>query len=433
METFLSTINNSQLLFWEYLGLPAIVLMGLYLTYISRGMQFKVLWNFKRHIAELRSVGYKKADGVHPFKLFFASVGGMVGIGNIVSVGAAISIGGPGSIFWMWIASLSGMLIKYSEIYLGIKYRVSDGKGSYNGGPMYYLQVAFKNKFFAYASAVLLCIYGIEIYQFTVIVDRIEHTFHIERNLVTLTILVLCLYTVIGGVRRMANICSVMMPLFMFCYILVCAYIIFMNYQALPEVFYSIFHGAFNGHAPIGGFIGSTMTLVASTGVARGVYASDIGVGYDSVVQSETMAEHPKQQARVSIYALFTDTFICMMTTLVFAVTGGWHKMSDAQSDVAVSQILGMYLPYSEVFMTCLLFLAGFTTVVAYFSAGMKNAHFIHHKYGTYGYLLYAIFAFVFFTNYPADAIMSIMLLIAPLLLLLNIAAIIKLIKVIEF
>lgn len=434
MEDILLIIQQINTIFWEYIGLVAILGIGIYLTYRSKGMQFKVLYNFKLHFNELRHEGRQTGrDGIHPFKLFFASVGGMVGIGNIVSVGAAIIIGGPGSIFWMWVTSFAGMLIKYSEIYLGIKYRISNGKGSYNGGPMYYLQAAFKNKIWAYLSAFLLCIYGIEIYQFTVIVDRVEHTFDLDRSMVMICILMMCVYTVTGGIKRMANICSVMMPIFMVTYVLVCLYIISMNYQALPEIFFSIFHGAFNGHAPLGGFVGSSMLLVSSTGVARGVYASDIGVGYDSVVQSETMAEYPMQQARISIYALFADTFICMMTTLILAVTGAWHNMGHLSHEKVVPHVLSLYLPYADLFMTCLLFLAGFTTVVAYFSAGLKNAAFINNKYGSTIYIIYAICAFVFFSYYPADEIAPIMFFISGLLLLINVSGIIKLIKDVKF
>lgn len=434
MDNLLLAIDQLQTFFWEYIGFVIIFATGLYLTYLSKGMQFKALWHFKPHLAELRREGRDRSkDGIHPFKLFFASVGGMVGIGNIVTVGAAITIGGPGSIFWMWVASFSGMLIKYSEIYLGIKYRVSDGKGSYNGGPMYYLQIAFKNKFWAYLSAALLCIYGIEIYQFTVVVDRIEHTFDFDRNLVVIGLLVMTLYTVVGGIRRMATICSVMMPIFMLSYIFICFYIVIIHYHTLPDVITSILHGAFCGNAPLGGFIGSTMILAASTGISRGVYAADIGIGYDAVVQSETMVENPRQHARMSIYALFTDTLICTMTTLLFAVTGSWHTMNKIPSAEVVSHILDNYLPQADLFITFLLFFAGFTTVVAYFSAGIKNATFISGKYGKTCYITYAICAFIFFAHYPADALVPIMFFVGGLLMLLNVAAIIRLIKHIEF
>ncbi len=434
METILDYIALLSNLLWEYIGFALICLSGLYLTITSRGFQFKVLADFKHNFRELVKEGRGKGkDGIHPFKLYFASVGGMIGLGNIVGVGAAVVIGGPGSIFWMWIASFCGMLLKYSEIYLGVKYRVSNGKGSYNGGPMYYLQAAFETKFFAYLSAFLLCIYGVEVFQFVVLVDRIEHTFLFDRQLVIVGLLIAALYTVVGGVKRLANICSIMMPLFMFSYIALCLYIIGSNYALIPSVFYEIFHGAFNGHAPLGGFIGSTMIIAAYEGTSRAVYAGDIGIGYDSVVQSETRITDPKKQAQIAIYALFSDTFICMMTTLLLAITGAWTTMNHLPSANVVSNVLSHYIPHADLFMTILLFFAGFTTVVAFFTAGIKNASFLHPKYGKYIYILYAISAFIFFSSYKADKIYQVMLFVGGLLVLLNIWGILKLRKKIEF
>lgn len=434
METILDSISSLEKMLWGYVDFIVICLSGLYLTIISRGFQFKALFNFRKNIGELVGAPSGKGkDGIHPLKLYFASVGGMIGLGNIILIGGGVVIGGPGSIFWMWIASFCGMLLKYSEIYLGVKYRVSNGKGSYNGGPMYYLQAAFKTKFFAYLSAFLLCIYGVEIYQFVVLVDRIEHTFLFDRQLVIVGLLVAALYTVVGGVRRLANICSVMMPAFMLSYIVLCLYIIGSNYELLPGVFYEIFHGAFHGHAPLGGFVGSTMIMAAYEGTSRAVYAGDIGIGYDSVVQSETRITDPKKQAQIAIYALFSDTFICMMTTMLIAVSGAWTTMNHLPSENVVSNILTSYIPYADLFMTVLLFFAGFTTVVAFFTSGIKNASFLSPAYGKYIYILYAICAFIFFSSYNADKIYPIMFLVGGLLVLLNVWGILKLRNKIEF
>lgn len=434
MEAILDGINLLQNLFWGYIGFILIIASGLYLTILSRGLQFKALRNFKANFHDLKNEAKtSKQDGVHPFKLYFASVGGMIGLGNIISIGTGVMIGGPGSIFWMWIASFSGMLLKYSEIYLGVKYRERNRKGGYNGGPMYYLQVAFKSKFFAYLSAFLLCIYGIEIYQFVVLVDRIEHSFHFDRGLIVIGLLIISLYTVVGGVKRLANICSVMMPVFMLTYILMCLYIIISNYAILPEVFYTIIYGAFNGHAAIGGFVGSTMMMASYQGTSNAVYSGDIGIGYDSVVQSETMIADPKKQAKIAIYSLFSDTFICMMTTLIITITDAWHKLNHLPSSNVVSNVLSNYFPYSDLFITVLLFFAGFTTVVAFFTSGIKNAKFLSPKYGKYIYIIYAISAFVLFSSYKADKIYPVMLFVGGLLVLLNTCGILKLSKKIEF
>lgn len=420
--------------FWSYIGWALITLSGIYLTVISRGFQFRALLNFNSNIkAIFAQSGDKTLNGIHPLKLYFASVGGMVGLGNIVYISTAIMIGGPGSIFWTILASFSGMLLKYSEIYLGVKHRVRNNEGSYDGGPMYFLQKAFKGKFIAYIFAFLLCLYGVEISNFLIIVDRIEHSFAIERYLVIGTLLIAVLYTAIGGINRLANICSVIMPIFMISYVILSLYIIACNAKLLPEFFITVLNSAFSGHAPIGGFIGSSMILGAYLGISKTIYSGDIGIGYDSIVQSETRLVNPKAQATFSIYALCTDTIICLLTNTMLGITGAWYKLNKLAPSDIVSTIFSEYISYSDLFMTFVLFFAGFTTIIAYLSAGVKCAKFINPTYGKTIYLLYAIFAFIFFCNFPQQNLMMVMSLLSGLLVLLNVSGILKLRKDIEF
>ena len=158
---FLNTVDN---LLWEWVAAPVILLLGIYFTIQSGFVQVRrfpvAMSNF---IVFLRST-VPGAGGVHPLKTFFASVGGCVGIGNVVAVCSAIQIGGPGALFWLWLAAGVGMIIKYTELFLGMKYRVTTPNGHHNGGPMYFLQHAYKWRWIPPLVAMLLCVYGIEIY-----------------------------------------------------------------------------------------------------------------------------------------------------------------------------------------------------------------------------------------------------------------------------
>lgn len=420
--------------YWSYIGWALITGSGIYLTIISRGLQFRALFNFRQNLANVYAeAGAIDNNGIHPFKLYFASVGGMVGLGNIVFICTAIMIGGPGSIFWTILASLSGMLLKYSEIYLGVKYRIQNPDGSFTGGPMYFLQKAFKPKIFAYIFAFLLCLYGVEISNFLIIVDRIEHSFQFNRYTIIFCFLVIVIYSSIGGVRRLANICSIIMPVFMTGYIIFSLYVIICNAEMLPSFFKTVLTSAFTGHAPIGGFVGSTMILSAYLGVSKSVYSGDIGIGYDSIMQSETKITTPHVQATLSIYAIFTDTLICVLTNVMVGVTGSWYTLNNFEPSDVVAQLLSNYIPYSDFFMTLLLFFAGYTTIIAYLAAGTKCAQFIYPKYGKILYLMYAIFAFIFFCNFSQTNVIIIMGLLSGLLVLLNVCGILKLRKDIHF
>jgi alanine or glycine:cation symporter, AGCS family len=434
MDSAFNIIRFADDFYWSYVGWALITGSGIYLTFLSKGLQFRALFNFRSNLKEIYKEGSNKEnDGINPFKLYFASVGGMVGLGNIVIISTAIMIGGPGSIFWTILASLSGMLLKYSEIYLGVKYRVQNPKGGFNGGPMYFLQQAFKPKIFAYIFAILLCLYGVEISSFLIIVDRLEYSFEINRYYVIIALLIAVLYSSLGGINRLANICTIIMPVFMMGYIVFSLYIIACNASLLPEFFKTVLVSAFTGHAQIGGFVGSTMILSAYLGISKTVYSGDIGIGYDSIVQSETRIANPKKQATLAIYALFTDTFICLLTNIMIGVTGTWYSLNHLVPSNVVAQLLSSYIPYSDMFMTLLLFFAGFTTIIAYLVAGIKCAKFIHPKYGKTIYLMYAIFAFIFFCNFSQVNVIIIMGLLSGLLVLLNVCGILRLRKDIEF
>jgi alanine or glycine:cation symporter, AGCS family len=434
MDQVFSVIIFLDSFFWSYIGWALITLVGIYLTIVSRGFQFRALFNFRSNLKEIFAEGGDKTQsGIHPLKLYFASVGGMVGLGNIVYISTAIMIGGPGSIFWTILASFSGMLLKYSEIFLGVKYRIKNKTGSFDGGPMYFLQKAFKSKASAYIFAFLLCLYGVEISNFLIIVDRIEHSFEIERYLVIGALLLMVLYTAIGGINRLANICSVIMPVFMISYVILAVYIIACNANLLPAFFMNVLESAFKGQAPIGGFVGSSMILGAYLGISKTIYSGDIGIGFDSIVQSETRVVNPKKQATLSIYALFTDTIICLLTNIMLGITGAWYTLNNLAPSDIVSTVLSDYMIHSDVFMTILLFFAGFTTIIAYLAAGVKCATFINPTYGKTFYLLYSIFAFIFFCNFSQENVMVIMSLLSGMLVLLNVAGILKLKKDIEF
>ncbi len=434
LHTIFGIIEVLNNFYWSYIGWVIICAAGTYLTFVSRGLQFRALYNFRQNIKEaFAEAGDKEKEGIHPLKLYFASVGGMVGLGNIAGVSIAIMIGGPGSIFWTILASIFGMLIKYSEIFLGVKYRVNSDQGGFDGGPMYYLKHAFKGNFLPIAAALLFCIYGVEVYQFLVLVDRIESTFELNRTLVLLSLLFLVLYGSLGGIGRLANICSVIMPVFMVSYLIMAGYIIVYNAGLLPEFFITVLKTAFTGQAEIGGFAGSTLIVAAYLGMSKAVYSGDIGVGYDSVVQSETRIACPRMQATLSIYALLSDTLICLLTNIMIGITGSWYTLNHLDAGDLVAKILGDYFPYSDLFVTCLMFFAGFTTLIAFLAAGMKCAKYLHPRYGRNIYLMYSIFAFILFSNFTQGAMVIFMEFVGGLLVLVNLLGIIKLRKNIDF
>ena len=184
MEQFLDFLDKIDNTFWNFIGAPAIVILGLYFSYKSNWMQIIQLPQiFKRFINLLRPEK-THGRGIHPLYAFFATIGGTISIGNIVGVATAVQIGGPGAVFWLWITALLGMIVKYSEIFLGIKYRIANDQGTYDGGPMIFLQKVFKTKFIPYLVSILLCIYGVEIYIFRIMSHSISTTWNLNPGVI---------------------------------------------------------------------------------------------------------------------------------------------------------------------------------------------------------------------------------------------------------
>lgn len=430
MDSFFAILNAVNSFIWHYAALLIIITIGLYLTVKSRFLQFHTIFSIRKTIAESVANSKGNAYGTHPIKLYFASAGGMVGLGNIVFVMGTVAIGGPGSLVWLWCASLVGMLMKYSEIYLGIKYRQRSGN-SFNGGPMYYLKAAFGNRILPLIAAFLLCIYGVEIFQFHVIVHSISDTFHLNKMFVILMLIALLFASALGGVKRLANVCTIIMPPFMLCYIIIALYIIIANASLLPETLSFIWSSAFGWRAPVGAFAGSTLMVAAHYGASRAVYSGDIGIGYDSIVQSETRVKDPAKHAKLGILALFTDSVICTLSILIVLLTGVWS--SGAEHHEIIGGAIGMYLPFAKYFMALLFFFAGFTTLIAFLVVGIKCAEYISAKYGKKFYILYAILAFIIFSYQEQKHVVLVMEFSGALLMIINMLGVFKLRKQIKF
>jgi AGCS family alanine or glycine:cation symporter len=428
IDPFFCFLASLESFYWNYIGFTVVILVGLYFSFRSKFYQLKVLAHPIRTIKAVQKSSEGGA-GISPFRVYFASVGGMVGLGNIVSVVTAVMMGGPGALFWLWVASLCGMLIKYAEIYLGMKFRIDDGQEGHHGGPMIYLQRAFSNKLLSRLIPIIFCallaIYGVEIYQFTVMTDVLTDVSHLPRFLILGSILILTLYGGFGGIRRLANIATALMPPFIIGYIALCLYVIISYASDLPHILLDVFISAFTGHAAVGGFAGSSMMMAMQLGTARAVYSGDLGIGYDSIIQSESKARDPGIQACLSIFGVATDAVICTMSILVVLVTGLWQTKIEACH--AVSQALSFVFPHIEIFMAILIFIAGYTTVIAYLAVGEKAFGWLFPRWGRWMYFIYAASAFIAFSFLDQCHVMTVMMLSGGLLMLTNLIGIWKL------
>lgn len=411
---------------WIYFCFPVIVLMGIYFSIRSGFVQLRcfpsALGNFIQLLRQKQA-----SDGkVHPMQAFFACVGGCIGIGNIVAVCTAVTIGGPGALLWLWLTAAMGAMLKYAEVYLGIKFRITDSEGNYRGGPMYYLQKVFLGKWAPITVCLLLCIYGVEVYQFNIVASSISMNFDIPKLAVVFVLLGLILYAACGGIQRVGAISSVMVPLFVTVYCSMGYYVIWMNVDRLGEVLQLVFTSAFTGHAAVGGFVGSTLLVAVTQGIRRACYTGDLGIGYASVIHSESTVKHAEKQASLVIVDIFLDTFlICTTTILLILVTGVWNQ--DIPQELMVQKALGTVFGYVDWFIPIFLFMLGYSTINAYFVVGLTCAKFLGGVRARKAYFIYACTVFVLFSFADPTVPQSIMTSVGGALLLLNCYGIFKL------
>ena len=420
--------------FWDFIGVPAILLLGIFLSFKAKWFQ---IVDFKKITKLFFSFLYNPAPqekrGLHPLKVFFASLGGCIGIGNTVVVCTAIQVGGPGAVFWMWVAAFIGMIVKYSEVYLGIKYRIKNNDNSYDGGPMYFLQKATSNPWVPRIVCVLLCIYGVDMYLFRIVTETMVDMWGLNHFVVVLSLLGIVIYTTRRGIEGVSTIASIIIPVFLLIFSSVSIVILIKNIAYLPGVIKLILKSAFTGHAAVGAFTGSGLLITMSQGMKRACYSSDIGIGYASVINSETDEDSPSKQAALSIFGIFIDTFVvCTMSVFLILITGLWHQGIHEGQIIALA--IESHISFIAILWPLFIFLLGYSNMIAIFSVGEKAARFLSPRHGEKLYLAYAIPVFILFSFIGnKQQLLTIMSMTGILLLLINLWGILKLYKNISF
>lgn len=420
---------------WSYIGFPAAFVVGLWLCFRSSFFQLRqfphICRIFFRFLFKKDKEAQGCTQGVHPLTAFFAGLGGCVGIGNIVAITSAVQIGGPGAVFWMWCAAIIGSIIKYSEVFLGIRFRISDERCGFRGGPMFFLTKAFA-PWVGTLFCLLMCLYGVEIFQFSVMTNTISVNFGFDKLLVTVVLLALVCAAELGGVRSVGTISAWVIPIFIVFYLGMGSYVLLASWSEIPAMFSQIFAAAFTPSAAVGSFAGTTLLMTISQGLRRGYYSADIGVGYASIIHSLTRVKNPSHQAGLVVFEVLFDTFvICTMSVFLVLVTGVWKE--PVLPIHLVQNALSGFFPYMHYFMPFFLFLLGYSTIITYFCAGVKTAEHMSPRYGRSLYYLYAIAILFIFSFAETTEALIVMSIVQLFLLALNLAAICKLRKEISF
>lgn len=337
--------NISSWIWGPWVLIPLLLGTGLYLTIRLGGIQFLRLGAALRlGLFTRRDPG---SDGdISQFQALTTALAATVGTGNIVGVATAIGIGGPGALFWMWVTGLLGMASKYSEAFLGVRFRTTDAAGEKSGGPQYYLERGIKNRFgkflaiFFAISAVIAC-FGIgNMTQGNSISANLENSFSIPTWVTGIALTIFALLVLVGGIKSIGRVTAGLVPVMIIFYVLGAIYILIANIAGVPAAFAQIFTEAFTGTSAVGGFAGSLIIVAVQMGVARGIFSNESGMGSAAIAAAAAKTSHPVRQGLVSMTQTFIDTIIVVTCTgLVIITTGTWNKV-DPETGEQISAAL---------------------------------------------------------------------------------------------
>lgn len=365
-------------------GPPLLILLvgtGIYLTVRLGLIQVLKLPLAMRYLFSKNSEDQGGQGDVSSFAALCTALAATIGTGNIVGVATAIKVGGPGALFWMWLAGFFGMATKYAECLLSVKYRVVDENGEMSGGPMYYIEKGLGNKWLAKAFAFFgigVALFGIGTFaQINSITEAVDLTFNIPVSVTALIITVLVALITLGGIKSISKAAEIIVPFMTVSYVVSCLLIICLNIEALPSTIVLVVKSAFTPTAATGGFLGASVMLAIRSGVARGVFSNESGLGSAPIATAAAKTNSCVKQGLISMTGTFFDTIIvCTMTGLILIMTGQWQGSHAGASMTNMAFEQGLNGWGSYVVTIGLIFFA-FTTILGWNYYGERCTEYL--------------------------------------------------------
>lgn len=374
----------------------ALVGIGLLFTFKLGFIQirgFKDGWN--RTFGGLFSKkGDAGKDGMSSFQALATAIAAQVGTGNIAGAATAIAVGGPGAIFWMWISAFLGMSTIFAEAVMAQKFKQVSDDGIVTGGPVYYIRGAFKGTFGKVLAAIfaVLIIFALgfmgNAVQSNSIAASWNTAFGIPKIAMGIFVAVVSLFVFTGGMKRIAKVTELIVPIMAAFYIVGSLIVIFANVTAIPAAFHDIIVGAFKPAAVAGGAMGATLKLAVQKGVARGLFSNEAGMGSTPHAHAVAKVKHPVEQGFVAMIGVFIDTFVILNLTALVIITTGSRTTGLTGAQLSQYAFSTLYGKFGEIFIAiCMLFFA-FSTIIGWYFFGEAN---IRYLFGAKAVKIYSI------------------------------------------
>ena len=377
MDAILKLIDNTNTFLWSYILIVMLITLGLYFTFRTKFVQFRYFGEMFRLLGDGASKDSKKEGKVSSFQAFCMSTASRVGTGNIAGIAIAIIGGGPGAIFWMWIIALIGSASSFVESTLAQIYKVKDGD-SFRGGPAYYIEQGLNKKWLGATFAVLITIsfgFVFNAVQANTVATAFNNAFGLDKMVIGIVLAALTAAVIFGGVHRVAKVSEIIVPIFAGLYILVSLFIVVTNLNYIPGVFKLIFESAFGMREIAMGTMGSMML----TGIKRGLFSNEAGMGSAPNAAATADVSHPVQQGLIQTLGVFTDTIvICSCTAFIILLYPTYMETGLTGIELTQAALSAHIGPIGNIFIAVCIFLFAFSSIVGNYYYGQSNMEFVN-------------------------------------------------------
>lgn len=379
LENFIGFAND---ILWSYVLIVMLVGLGIWFSIKTKFVQIRCLKEMVRLLKE--GVGQKTENNhISSFQAFCVSTASRVGVGNIAGIAIAIVSGGPGAIFWMWVIAILGSATGFIESTLAQIYKVPREGGGYRGGPAYYIKNVLGNRPMAALFAVLISVtFGLifNSVQANTITISLQAAFGVDRFIMGCILAVMTGLVIFGGVARIAKVAEWMVPIMAGIYLLIALIITVLNIDKLPHVFQIIFASAFDWQAVAGGGMGAALM----TGIKRGLFSNEAGMGSVPNAAATATASHPVKQGLIQAFGVFVDTLLVCTASAFIVLLSDNYSAGSVTGIELVQEALAQHLgPLAPNFLAGMIFLFAFSSIVGNYYYGEINIGFISKNYMT--------------------------------------------------
>ncbi len=391
---FTDTLNTVA---WMYILLPCVAIGGIIFTVRNRGIQFtKFGYAMKNTVGKVFNKQTAKAGSVTPFQAVTTALAPTVGTGNIIGTSQAIAMGGYGALFWLWIAALLGMIIKYCEVTLSVKFREKNKNGDWVGGPMYYITNGMGKKWkwlaILFAIFAILASFGIgNLSQANSISSSVNNAIvsfipsaadnaGVISLVVGIVLAIILALSLLGGIKRIGKVTELLIPFMSVFYIICTVIVIGKNIGNVGEAFKNIFIGAFTPQAVCGAACGIAIKEALVWGLKRSAFSNEAGLGSAGIAHAAADTKDPVSQGLYGIFEVFADTLvICTLTGLTIIVSGinidFGKSVSSELITAAFATVFGG--KFASLFVAIALFLFAFSTILGWALYGTRCIEYL--------------------------------------------------------